>query len=125
MSRSFLLLASLTLLPLGACQENTITADEANDPQAKELAKAAPVQLPPSIRAAKTYRCKDNSLVYITFMDDGVTALVRDKQEEPPLATLRAAGEGEPFVAEGFSVSGSGPTVTYKSPDSGSQTCNS
>jgi hypothetical protein len=56
-------------------------------------------------------------------MNDNVTAAVRDKQEEPPVATLRAPAPGQPFVAEGFSLSGSGSTVTYKSPDAPSQTC--
>lgn len=117
--------AFLALLALPACSEpNTITADERQDPQENQLAEAAPVTLPPSIRENKTYRCKDNSLVYVTFMNDGLTALVRDKQEEPPLATLKAESAGKPFVAEeGFSLSGSGDTVSYSSPDSGTLSC--
>jgi hypothetical protein len=93
------------------------------DPQAAELAKAPPVTLPPAIRESKTYRCKDNSLVYVSFMDDNLTAMVRDKQEEPPIATLKAPEPGAPFVADGFSLSGSGASVTYTSPDSGTLTC--
>jgi hypothetical protein len=79
--------------------------------------------LPPAIRESKTYRCKDNSLVYVSFLDDDLTAMVRDKQEEPPIATLKAPEPGRPFVAEGFSLSGSGASVTYTSPDSGTLTC--
>jgi len=113
-------------LALAACdkQPETISAN-ANDPQAEELAKAPPVTLPPPIRESKTYRCKDNSLVYVTYMADDVTAMVRDKQEEPPLATLKAPAKGEPFVAEGFSLAVDGNTVTYNSPDAGKQTCKS
>jgi hypothetical protein len=85
--------------------------------------KSSPVTLPPAIKATKTYRCKDNSLLYVTFLADDMTAMVRDKQEEPPVATLKAPQAGQAFVAEGFSLSGSGDTVTYDSPDAGSQSC--
>jgi hypothetical protein len=98
------------------------------DPQAEALKNAPPVELPPAIKAAKTYRCKDNSLVYISFLTDDVSAMVRDKQEEPPVATLKAPAPGKPFVGvgdtgKGFSLSGSGDTVSYTSPDGGTQSC--
>ena len=118
----FILTAALLALAGCNSEPETITADK-NDPQAEALAKAAPVELPPAIKASKTYRCKDNSLVYITFLTDGMTAMVRDKQEEPPVATLKAPAAGEAFVSEGYSLSGDGDTVTYNSPDAGSQTC--
>lgn len=113
-------------LSLAACgQSEPEVVNTVVDPQAEELAKAPPVELPPAIKSTKTYRCKDNSLVYATFMTDEVTAAVRDKQEEPPLATLKAETPGGPFKAEGFALSGSGDTVTYTSPDSGTQSCKS
>jgi hypothetical protein len=111
------------LLMLQACSQEPEVVESNPDPDAAELAKAAPVTLPPAIRESKTYRCKDNSLVYVSFMDDNLTAMVRDKQEEPPLATLKAPEPGKPFVADGFSLSGSGASVTYTSPDSGTLTC--
>jgi hypothetical protein len=111
-------------LSLSACNtEPEVVTKGPADPQADELAKAAPVQLPPAIASSRTYRCRDNSLVYINFMTDGVTATVRDAQEEPPVATLTAPAAGQPFVAEGFSLSGNGERVTYKSPDAPSQSC--
>ena len=75
-------------LLLSACNSEPEVIQANPDPQEKELAKAPPVQLPPAIKATKTYRCKDNSLVYVTFLDDDMTAMVRDKQEEPPVAPL-------------------------------------
>lgn len=111
------------LFILGACQNEAINLSEGSDPQAEALKNAPAVQLPPSIRVAKSYRCKDNTLVYVSFMSDNVTAMVRDKQEEPPVATLKAPAPGQPFAAEGFSLSGDGDTVTYKSPDAAAQTC--
>lgn len=121
----FLAAASVAaILTVSACnsEPETITFNK-YDPQAEALKNAGPVELPPSIRVARTYRCRDNSLVYVSFMTDGVTAAVRDREEEPPVATLRAPAEGQPFVSEGYSLSGSGTTVTYNSPDKGSQTC--
>jgi hypothetical protein len=108
---------------LGACSNEPIDVGPA-DPQANAL-KNMPKELPPSIKSARTYRCRDNSLVHISFLDDNVTALVRDKEENPPIATLKAPAPGQPFVFEGFSLTGSGETVTYKSPQSGTQTCRS
>lgn len=118
-----LCLTALVALP-GCKESKTITANTAQDPQAEQLAKAAPVELPPAIRSSKTYRCKDNSIVYVSFLEDDITALVRDKEEEPPVAKLKAPKPGEPFVDEaGFKLSGSGSSVTYTSPDSGTLTC--
>lgn len=122
-----LLLASTplaALLALGACSNEPIQVGSA-DPQAnlvKNLPAAAPT---PSIKSARTYRCKDNSLVHISFLSDDITALVRDKEENPPRATLKASAPGQPFEGSGYSITGEGETITYKSPDSPAQSCRS
>lgn len=124
-----LLAACAAALALSACQQKEPEVVQSNvDAQAEALKTAPPVELPPAIKIAKTYRCKDNSLVYVSFMTDDVTAAVRDKQEEPPVATLKAPAAGQAFVGQGesgkgFSLSGSGDTVSYTSPDSGTQSC--
>lgn len=128
MSRTTILTTAFcltALLAVPACNEpKTMSANSVEDPQAEQLAKAQPVELPPAIRSSKTYRCKDNSIVYVSFLEDDVTALVRDTEEEPPVARLKAPNPGEPFVGEGgFKLSGSGSSVTYTSPDSGTLTC--
>ena len=38
------------------------------------IAANAPVALPPSITGSKSYRCKDNKLIYIDWMSDGTRA---------------------------------------------------
>lgn len=109
---------------LGGCSNDPIQVGAA-DPQAnlvKNLSSQTPTPTP-SIKSSRAYRCKDNSLVHITFMSDDITAMVRDSEEEPPRVTLKAPAPGQSFVAEGYSLSGSGTNVTYKSPDSPSQTC--
>jgi hypothetical protein len=116
--------STAALLILSSCKAEPVEVGGPADPQAEALKNAPKVALPPTMRD-KTYRCKDNSLVYVSFSSDNLTALVRDKQEEPPVSTLKAPAAGQPFVAEGFSLSGSGDSVTYKSPDSAAQTCRS
>ena len=116
------------LLSLAACNQEPEVVDANPDPQAAELAKAPAVTLPPAIKASKTYRCKDNSVVYVNFLTDDLSANVRDKEEEPPAVNLVAPAKGEPFVGqgpagEGFKLVGTGDSVTYTSPDSGTQTC--
>ena len=120
----FLAAASVAAsLLLSACSNEPEVVDTNPDPMKEELAKAAPVELPPAIKGSKSYRCKDNSLVHVTYLTDDVTAMVRDKQEEPPVATLKAPAAGEPFVAEGFSLTLNGDSITYNSPDKGTQSC--
>jgi len=114
-------------LLLAACEAEPVVVGQAADPQAEALKNAPPVQLPPTMRD-KTYRCKDNSVVYMSFSSDEMTVLVRDKEEEPPVATLKAPAAGQPFegqgeTGKGFRLVGSGDSVTYTSPDSGTQTC--
>jgi hypothetical protein len=122
MKKTHILASAGVLISLAACSNDSVVHNSV-DPQAEELSRAAPVTLPPAIKATKTYRCKDNSLVYVTFLEDEMTAMVRDKPGGAPLATLIAAAAGQPFETEGFSLSGSGDTVTYKSPEIISQSC--
>lgn len=120
----FLAAASIAaLFSLAACNETkTITANEVQDPQAAELAKAPPVELPPSIVASRTYRCKDNSLLYAEFLSND-TVRVRSEQGGTP--TTLTAGEGgtPPYTAEGYSLSANETEVTYSAPGQGSQSC--
>jgi hypothetical protein len=109
-------------LSLAACGEPEVVTANAPDPQAEALANAAPVELPPSIQASRTYRCKDNSLVYIDFYTNN-TAMVRKEKGGEVAATLTAPAAGEPYAAEGYSVSGSGTDVTFTAPGKGAQSC--
>nr|WP_295373945.1 hypothetical protein [uncultured Sphingosinicella sp.] len=110
-------------LSLAACQAETEVV-ETPDPQAAELAKAPPVELPPAIQASRTYRCKDNSLVYIDFMSNNTAVVRKEKGAEPPLATVTAETAGGAYKsADGFTVSGNSEQITYSSPQGGSQSC--
>lgn len=109
-------------LSLAACNnEPEMISSNAADPQAEELAKAAPVELPPSIQASRTYRCKDNSLFYADFYTNN-TAQVSSERSGPK-TQLTAPAAGEAYVAEGYSLSGNGTDVSYTAPGKGTQSC--
>lgn len=110
------------IMSLAACnnEPETISANR-NDPQAAELAKAAPVELPPSIQTSRTYRCKDNSLFYADFYTNN-TAQVRTERTGTP-TTLTAAEAGKAYTADGYSLSSNGTSVSYTAPGKGTQNC--
>ena len=118
-NRALLAAAPLAaLLALAACKQQTIDGND--DPQAN-AAKAPPVEAPPMIQASRTYRCKDNSLLYADFYTND-TVNVRDKKDGPG-TTLTAAAAGQPYVAEGYSVSANAAQISYAAPGKGAQSC--
>lgn len=115
--------ALASVLMLSACnsEPETVTNVRA-DPTAKGAAAAPPVELPPSVTASRSYRCKDNSLVYIDFFDNGTTANLRAAKTDAP-TVLTAPAKGEPFVADGYTLTGDGATVTLAQPGKPEQSC--
>jgi hypothetical protein len=107
MTRTTLLITLAAAAALAGCNSkgNTIGGDDAN------TVKNAPVALPPSIASSKSYRCKDNHVVYIDWMSDG-TARVKKTREEL----------GGTPVTPGTDLKGdpTAKTITY-----GGQSCNS
>ena len=124
MNKTPILLAPLAaLLSLAACgnpESETVTAVAA-DPQAEAL-KNAPAAAPlPMIKANRTYRCKDNSLVYADFYTDETVRIRTEKDGAP---TMLTAGDGKPpYTAEGWSLSDNAAQVTLTAPGKGTQSC--
>jgi hypothetical protein len=109
------------LLALGACKNEPEVIDTNPDPQADVLKNAAPVEAPPMIQASRTYRCKDNRLVYANFYTNN-TVRLRDEPTAP--GTLLTAPEGQPpYVAEGYSLSANAAQVSITAPGKGTQSC--
>ena len=75
MTRKTLLITLGAAAALAGCHSNTTGGNDTN------AVENAPIALPPSITASKSYRCKDNGLVYIDWMSDG-TARVKKTREE-------------------------------------------
>ena len=110
-----------TLLTLSACQQETIVGGRKDD-MAEELAKAPKVVLPPSIKSTKSYRCKDGGLIYVDLFQGDKMASLRTT-DTGPATKLEATEAGQPMVAEGYSMTVSGNSLTVTQPGKGSQTC--
>ena len=104
------LLAAVALLPLSACNTKekkaaaANAAEAANEAAAANLAAAQP--LPPAIRDDKTFRCKDNSLAYVTFYqgDKQVEVRLEPQGERTHLTSDKAGG---PYAGvQGWTLSG-------------------
>ena len=120
-ARLFTAAALGSALMLTACgKPETITAGN-DDPDAAALNAAAPVELPPMVTASRTYRCQDGSLVYVDFFSNNTAAYKTEKNGAA--TTLTAAEAGQPYVAEGYSISGDGPKVDIAAPGNPSQSC--
>ena len=125
-SRSPAIAAIVGALALSACSSSEPAAPPppSNDAAMAEAAPVtgAPVTLPPSLLASKTFRCKDNSLVYVDFFSDNTTADLRT-DKAAPATKLTAAEAGKPYEGSGFTVSGNGDQVEITQPGKGSQSC--
>ncbi|TKD49921.1 hypothetical protein [Sphingomonas baiyangensis] len=124
MKRTLLLAAICgSALSLAACQSEPEVIDtRPPNPLEAELANAAPVELPPAIRANVTFRCRDNSLAYVEFFQGDKQVTVRTDREGER-TVLRASEAGQPFTAEGYSLSGDTENVTLKLPAKDELTC--
>jgi hypothetical protein len=115
---------AVALLALSACNNDkpeTVTLT-APDPAAAEIANRAPIELPPAMKAESTMRCKDNSLVYVTFFEGDKMAVIKLAKDGPATA-LKAEKAGDPLVAPGYSLKGDPKTITLTAPGKGTTTC--
>ncbi len=127
MNRTPLLLTLLAAAALAGCDNSgqTIVQNGPADTMANELAAAPPVELPKPIAASHSYRCKDNSLVYIDWLAEDSGANVRTVKNAAS-TPLKPGAEGPPFTAEGgYNVSGTraDSSVTITLPGKSSQSC--
>lgn len=107
MTRTLTIIAMAAAAALAGCnnEDHTIVSDPAGpDPMAN--AANADVVLPPAIAASKTYRCKDNSLVYIDWLSDGTARVKKDRNEVG--TTVTPGSEGSPLSGDAQAA-----TITY------------
>jgi len=109
------------LLALAACENETIDGNVDPNANAANAAAGPPIAPPPMIQASRTYRCKDNSLLYADFYTND-TVQVRPAKDKPP-TVLTAAAAGQPYTAEGYSLSANSEQISYTAPGKGSQSC--
>ena len=127
MNTRTLLITLGTTLTLAACnvEPTVVTADKPADPIGNQAKAVPPAELPPAIVATHTYRCKDNSLVHIDWLQDGKGTNIRlDKASAP--TQLKPGADGKPpFTAEGYSLTGAeaDTSVTVATPEKAAQSC--
>ena len=104
MTRTPLLIMLAAAAALAGCDnsDHTIVAGPPGETDTNAVA-SAPVTLPPSIQASKSYRCKDNQLIYVDWLSDG-TARVKQTKEEVGTVTAGTDLTGDAKAA----------TITYK-----------
>ena len=123
MAMTKIIFALAAVAALASCnkQDQAIVAGGNSD---SETVNTAGIVLPPAITASKIYRCKDNSLVYIDWLADNLSANFRAGQTEAPVQ-LKAAAAGEPMIAEGYSLKGDATahSITLTLPGKGTETC--
>ena len=120
-----LTLALLATAALAGCStdDHTIVAGTRESRETNTVDPST-IKLPPAIEASKSYRCKDNSVVYVDWLNDKMTADIRDKKIAPA-TRVTTAEAGKPMTAEGYSLSGTSTasSVTVERPGKGSQSC--
>jgi hypothetical protein len=141
MKKIILTLAPLSMLALAACNKTETPAADADAEAAKVAEAAKPVELPPSITASGTYRCKDNTILYVDFLGKNEAADIRvgektaaavrvtaPKVEAPVEGAAAPAAEAAPAgpmkSEDGkTTLAGSGKQINVKLADKGGQTC--
>jgi hypothetical protein len=117
--------AALPVLLLAACDNGAQNAEVITtnpDPMASTLANAAPVELPPSIKASATFRCKDSSVVSVDFLSDDKQANLKPGGDGTPVH-LAADAAGKPLTGGGYTLTGTPKSITLTAPGKPAQTC--
>src|SRR3546814_4846317 len=75
--------AAAALVSLSACGQSQpeVVDNKAPDPIAARAAEAPPVEMPAAVKDSRSYRCKDNSVIYVDFLADDVSANLRTARD--------------------------------------------
>lgn len=127
MNRNTIVLSLVAAAALAGCnkENHTIVAGGPDSGDSANTVASAKVELPPAITASKTYRCGDNSVVFVDWLADNKTANVRT-QANGAATKVVAAEPGKALTGGGISLTGSAAASSVKvdRPGHGSQTCN-
>ncbi len=138
MKKSLLMITPVAMLALAACN-NTETPAESDAAGADTAeAPAEPVEMPPSITSKGTYRCADNTILYVEFFGENESASIRVGEEtaeairvKPEAAEAPAEGTEEvakptgPMKSEDGEtmLTGSGDQINVRLAGKGAQSC--
>lgn len=106
MTRTALVITLAAAAALAGCnkEDHTIVAGGPVEDNSA-AASNSPVALPPSISASKTYRCKDNSLIYVDWLSDNTARVKKTHEEVGTTVTPGTALKGD---ANGSTISYNG-----------------
>ena len=117
-----IIIAALATTAITACSksDHTIVAGAKEENVTVNTA----IVLPPAIESSKSYRCKDNTVVYIDWLNDKKTADIRASKAGSASRVISAEA-GKPMTAVGYSLTGTKDmaSVTVERPGKGSQSC--
>jgi hypothetical protein len=105
MTRTLPIIALVAVAALAGCNNsdhNIVAGGPVDD--TSNVAANANVQLPPSITSSKSYRCGDNSIVYVDWMSDGSARVKKKRDEVGTSVTPGTDLKGDP----------SGSSISYK-----------
>lgn len=124
MTRASLALLLAATAALSACHKSHTTGTGGDDDNGTNQAAPKSIALPPMIQSAKSYRCGDNSTVYVDWMSDKKSANIRTSPNGNP-NHVAADTEGKPMTGNGYSLEGAfaGSSVKVTLPGKGSQSC--
>ena len=118
-----LIIALVAAAALAGCKKHTIVAGPPDD--SANVAANANVQLPPAIVATKVYRCDDNSVVTVDYLQDGKSANIHPAKGAA-VVVVSAPEQGQAMTAEGgYQLEGSAtsPSAKIAVPGHPSQSC--
>ncbi|CAN5245544.1 hypothetical protein BH10PSE15_BH10PSE15_15790 [soil metagenome] len=116
MKKLLLPAAALALVSLAACDNKpTEVTSISADPNAAELAKRKPVELPPAMTTEGTFRCKDQSVVIVDFFQGDKQVLIKP-EKGGSFTKLTAETAGAPYKAEGYELKGDKTGITLTQP---------
>ena len=118
------LIASAVLAGCGKSNNNIVAGTPERGQAADAPVNTAGVVLPPSIEASKSYRCKDNTVVYIDWLNDKKTADIHASKEGSANRVV-AAEAGKPMSGAGYSLTGTkdAASISVERPGKGTQSC--
>lgn len=114
-----ILLPVIAALALSACDTSPTQIGPGAKPSGTPTptAPATPVKLPPSIAATKQYRCADNTLAFVEWYSDDLSASVKTDAKASAVRVV-APAVGDPMVGGGYSLKGGkgDASITFGSP---------
>jgi hypothetical protein len=117
----FVLLLFVAASSITACSLKGQTIDPNLADRAAERASPK-LPLPPSITKSYVYRCRDDSVVYVDFLSDGLSADLRTA-DNGPIIRLQAPAPDKSFAGGGYALAGHNAAIKFTKPGGRAEPC--